>query len=127
MESQLNASATIFLPPSSRAQGKEVDMDPLRFGEGISMERVITYAKGHLLQSNIHRVAPGGSSFGLISQEGEEVGYVIAGEIKLFVGGKAYQLSTGNTFCSRSKVAHGYPNRGRSEARIFFVNTPPTF
>jgi hypothetical protein len=79
-------------------------MDPLRCGEGISMERVITYAKGHLLQSNIHRVAPGGSSFGLISQ--------------------AYQLSTGDTFCFRSKVAHGYRNRGRSEARIFFRQYP---
>ena len=53
-------------------------------GSGSRMERVIPYAKGHLLQSNIHVVAPGGSSFGLISHEGEEVGYLIAGEIELY-------------------------------------------
>ena len=104
-----------------------VEMDPLRRGHGITLERVIPYAKGHLLQSNIHIVAPGGSSFGLISHEGEEVGYVIVGEIDLFVGDKVYSLSAGDTFCFRSELGHGYRNRGDREARVLFVNTPPTF
>lgn len=104
-----------------------VEMDPLRRGHGILMERVIPYARGHLLQSNIHAVAPGGSSFGLISHEGEEVGYIIAGEIELFVGGKSFKLSAGDTFCFRSELGHGYRNCGPNEARILFVNTPPTF
>jgi transcriptional regulator with XRE-family HTH domain len=115
-------------PVVTRAgQRTVIEMDPLRRGHGILMERVIPYAKGHLLQSNIHVVAPGGSSFGLISHEGEEVGYLIAGEIELFVGDKAYQLSAGDTFCFRSEVGHGYSNRSTAEARILFVNTPPTF
>ena len=115
-------------PVVTRAgQRTVIEMDPLRRGHGILMERVIPYAKGHLLQSNIHVVAPGGSSFGLISHEGEEVGYLIAGEIELFVGDKAYQLSAGDTFSFRSEVGHGYSNRGTAEARILFVNTPPTF
>lgn len=104
-----------------------VEMDPLRRGNGILMERVIPYANGHLLQSNIHVVAPGGSSFGLISHEGEEVGYIIAGEIKLFIGDKSYQLRAGDTFCFRSEIGHGYSNHGQLEARVLFVNTPPTF
>lgn len=91
------------------------------------MERVIPYTKQHLLQSNIHVVAPGGSSFGLISHEGEEVGYIIAGEIELFVGDKSYQLRAGDTFCFRSEMGHGYSNSGPEEARVLFVNTPPTF
>jgi transcriptional regulator with XRE-family HTH domain len=115
-------------PVVTRAgQRSIVEMDPLRRGHGILMERVIPYAKGHLLQSNIHIVAPGGSSFGLISHEGEEVGYLIAGEIELFLGDKAYQLSAGDTFCFRSEIGHGYRNRSNAEARILFVNTPPTF
>ena len=115
--------------PVVARQGRRavVEIDPLRRGDGILMERVIPYAKGHLLQSNIHVVAPGGSSFGLISHEGEEVGYLIAGEIELFVGDKAYQLAAGDTFCFRSEIGHGYRNRGTAEARILFVNTPPTF
>lgn len=103
-----------------------IEMDPVRRGHGILMERVIPYSKGHLLQSNIHVIAPGGSSFGLISHEGEEVGYVIAGQIELFLGDKAYQLSAGDTFCFRSEIGHGYRNRGSAEARVLFVNTPPT-
>ena len=115
-------------PVVTRAgQRSVIEVDPLRRGHGILMERVIPYAKGHLLQSNIHVVAPGSSSFGLISHEGEEVGYLIAGEIELFVGDKAYQLSAGDTFCFRSEVGHGYSNRSTAEARILFVNTPPTF
>jgi transcriptional regulator with XRE-family HTH domain len=115
-------------PVVTRAgQRSKIDMDPLRRGHGILMERVIPYAKGHLLQSNIHVIAPGGSSFGLISHEGEEVGYVIAGEIELFLGDRSYQLSAGDTFCFRSEIGHGYRNRGKTEARILFVNTPPTF
>jgi transcriptional regulator with XRE-family HTH domain len=104
-----------------------VDFDPLRPGTGIKLERVIPYAKGHLLQSNIHLCAPGGTSFGLISHEGEEVGYVIAGQIELFVGDRSYLLSPGDTFLFRSETPHGYRNRGTEEARILFVNTPPTF
>jgi transcriptional regulator with XRE-family HTH domain len=115
-------------PVVTRAgQRSKIDMDPLRRGHGILMERVIPYAKGHLLQSNIHVIAPGGSSFGLISHEGEEVGYVIAGEIELFLGDRSYRLSAGDTFCFRSEIGHGYRNRGKTEARILFVNTPPTF
>jgi transcriptional regulator with XRE-family HTH domain len=124
----------LFSPPDEDSSvvtraGKRpiIEMDPLRRGPGILMERIIPYAKGHLLQSNIHIVAPGGSSFGLISHEGEEVGYLIAGEIELFVGDKSYQLSPGDTFYFRSEIGHGYRNRGDTEARVLFVNTPPTF
>lgn len=91
------------------------------------MERLIPYARGHLLQGNIHIVQPGGSSDGMISHSGEEVGYLIAGEIELIVGGKTYTLSAGDSFCFRSDVEHGYRNIGKSEARIVWVNTPPTF
>ena len=115
-------------PVVTRAgQRAKIEIDPVRRGEGILMERVIPYDKGHLLQSNIHIIEPGGSSFGMISHEGEEVGYVIAGEIELFLGDNAYRLSTGDTFCFRSEIGHGYRNAGSKEARVLFVNTPPTF
>jgi transcriptional regulator with XRE-family HTH domain len=110
-----------------QTQRTVVEMDPLRQGHGIVMERVIPYARGHLLQSNIHVVAPGGSSFGMISHEGEEVGYIISGEIELFIGDKTFRLGAGDTFCFRSEIGHGYRNAGADEARILFVNTPPTF
>lgn len=122
-----NPQQADFPVVTRQGQRPAVEMDPLRRGKGIRMERVIPYTKHHMLQSNIHVVAPGGSSFGLISHEGEEVGYIIAGEIELFVGDKSYQLRAGDTFCFRSEMGHGYSNTGPEEARVLFVNTPPTF
>jgi transcriptional regulator with XRE-family HTH domain len=104
-----------------------VDIDPLRKGTGIRLERLVPYAKGHLLQGNIHIIAPGGSSDGTISHSGEEVGYVLAGEIDLTVGDQTYSLSAGDSFCYNSELRHGYRNRGNVEARVLFVNTPPSF
>ena len=110
-----------------RGQRPVVEFDPLRRGEGVRLERVIPYGRGHLLQSNIHVIAPGGSSEGQIVHHGEEVGYVIAGDVELTLGKRNYRMSEGDSFCFRSDVPHGYRNCGETEARILFVNTPPTF
>lgn len=104
-----------------------VDIDPLRKGTGIRLERLVPYAKGHLLQGNIHIIAPGGSSDGTISHSGEEVGYVLAGAIELTVGDETYSLNAGDSFCYNSDLRHGYRNPGTVEARVLFVNTPPSF
>lgn len=104
-----------------------VEIDPLRKGTGIRLERLVPYAKGHLLQGNIHIIAPGGSSDGTISHSGEEVGYVIAGEIELTVGEHTYHLREGDSFCYDSELRHGYRNCGKVEARVLFVNTPPSY
>jgi transcriptional regulator with XRE-family HTH domain len=104
-----------------------VSIDPLRKGSGIRLERLIPYAKGHLLQGNIHVIAPGGSSEGEITHSGEEVGYVISGILELTVGDQVYLLSEGDSFCYRSELPHGYRNTGDAEARVLFVNTPPSF
>jgi transcriptional regulator with XRE-family HTH domain len=104
-----------------------VDIDPLRKGTGIRLERLVPYAKGHLIQGNIHIIAPGGSSDGTISHVGEEVGYVLSGEIDLTVGEQTYRLQAGDSFCYNSELHHGYRNCGKVEARVLFVNTPPSF
>lgn len=104
-----------------------VELDPLRRGDGIRMERLIPYAKGHLLQGNVHIVAPGGGSDGLVVHEGEEIGYVLAGQVELVLGDRTYKISTGDSFTYRSEIPHGYRNIGDEEARIIFINTPPSF
>jgi quercetin dioxygenase-like cupin family protein len=104
-----------------------VEFDALRRGTGLRMERLVPHARGHLLQGNIHVIAPGGSTDGVISHDGEEVGYVIAGEIELNVDGHVHRAKAGDSFCYRSELPHGYRNSGKSEARVLFVNTPPSF
>jgi len=104
-----------------------ITLDPLRRGEGISLERVIPYSPGHVLQCNIHHIEVGGESAGPIQHAGEEVGYVLEGEIELIVEGRTYRLSSGDSFAFRSELPHHYRNAGEGPASIFWVNTPPTF
>jgi transcriptional regulator with XRE-family HTH domain len=119
-----SAEQRVVTPAGER---RVVEIDSLRRGTGIRMERLVPYARGHLLQGNIHVIAPGGSTDGVISHDGEEVGYVISGRIVLRLGGESHPLSAGDSFCYRSEIPHGYSNDSDEEARVLFVNTPPTF
>ncbi len=104
-----------------------IDTEPSRGGHGVRMQRLIPYADGHLLQGNIHIVEPGGESAGYLEHVGEEIGYVIEGEIELTVGDEVVQLRAGDSFNFRSERPHKYRNPGSSVAHIVWVNTPPTF
>ncbi|TDQ25307.1 XRE family transcriptional regulator [Phyllobacterium brassicacearum] len=104
-----------------------IALDPLRRGEGISLERIIPYSQGHLLQCNIHHIEKDGASAGPIQHAGEEVGYVLAGEIELIIGERQFRLAAGDAFVFNSDLPHHYRNIGSERASIFWVNTPPTF
>jgi mannose-6-phosphate isomerase-like protein (cupin superfamily)/DNA-binding XRE family transcriptional regulator len=99
----------------------------IRRGDGISLEQLVPFQVGSLLQANIHIVEPGGGSDGLIEHEGEEVGYLLSGTLDLEVDGEVHRLGAGDSFHFRSERPHGYSNPGDSEALILWVNTPPTF
>jgi transcriptional regulator with XRE-family HTH domain len=104
-----------------------IALDPLRRGEGISLERIIPYSPGHLLQCNIHHIEAGGESAGPIRHAGEEVGYLLMGTIELMVGERTFRLSPGDSFVFNSDLPHWYRNVGDERASIFWVNTPATF
>ena len=89
-----------------------IALDPLRRGEGISLERIIPYSPGHLLQCNIHHIEKDGESAGPIQHAGEEVGYVLAGEIELIVGERQFRLAAGDSFVFKSDLPHHYRNIG---------------
>lgn len=104
-----------------------ISIDPDARGAGVALERLVPYGDGHLLQGNIHIVAPGGGSEGGMEHEGEEVGYVLEGELSLTLDGRTYELRAGDSFAFRSNRQHGYRNSGTTAARILWINTPPTF
>ena len=104
-----------------------IKTDALRRGPGVRLERLVSNSVSRLLQANIHHVAAKGSSDGLISHEGEEMGYVLEGAIELDVDGIKVALATGDTFFFNSSLPHGYRNPGTVEARVLWVNTPPSF
>lgn len=101
--------------------------EQLRKGKGISLEALLPAALAVLLEANIHHVAPGGSSRGSIEHQGEEMGFVLKGELELTVDGKTVRVSKGDSFFFQSHLSHGYRNSGTVEAQILWVNTPQSF
>jgi len=99
----------------------------LRSGKGIALEALVPTSIAVLLEANIHRVAPGCSSRGLIQHQGEEMGFVLEGKIELNVQGKKVSVSKGDAFFFQSHLKHGYRNTGKKEAQIVWINTPQSF
>lgn len=112
---------------SREGERPQVTTDPLRRGDGVTLERLVPHQQNSLLQANIHILAAGASTDGLITHAGEEMGYLLQGALELNVGGKTYVLKAGDSFHFRSELPHGYRNLGTEEARVVWVNTPPTF
>ncbi|OXM17837.1 XRE family transcriptional regulator [Pantoea sp. AV62] len=94
---------------------------------GIELENLTHHHKGGLLQGNIHVIEPGVASDGQIEHHGEEMGYVLEGEVALYLGDQVYALSVGDSFYFPSNVPHGYRNSGTTVAKVLWVNTPVTF
>lgn len=104
-----------------------ITLDPERGGHGVTLERIIPYKVGHLLQCNIHHLEAGGESGDAITHEGEEVGYVLNGQVEIRIDETAYRLTAGDAFCFRSHCPHSYRNVGAEAASILWTCTPPTF
>lgn len=94
---------------------------------GSRLERLIPANLGHLLEGNLHILEPGGGSDGVLTHEGEEVGYVLSGVFELTVSGVQYLLHSGDSFVYRSEEPHSYRNPGKQTTRVLWVSTPPTF
>ena len=54
-----------------------VHISTIRSGSGVDLEALIPHESGHLLQAHIHILAPGSSTDGFYTHEGEEVGYML--------------------------------------------------
>ncbi len=94
---------------------------------GIRLERVVMPVRGQLLRADIHLIDPLVSSDEQISRVGEEMGYVLEGELELTLADRKYRLGVGDSFNFASDTPHSYRNPGKTVARVLWVNTPPTF
>ncbi|WP_306152095.1 cupin domain-containing protein [Roseovarius sp. MMSF_3281] len=112
---------------SRMGQRPIIDLDPVRRGTGICLERIIPHSKDHILQCNIHIIEPNGSSEDHIQHVGEEMGYVLEGELELILDDTVYHLCENDSFHFNSSRKHAYRNPGKTRARVLWANTPPTF
>lgn len=93
----------------------------------IRLERIVWPGRSALLQGHIHIVEVGGASDGAIEHIGEEVGYVLEGEMELTLDGTNYPLRAGDAFHFASRLKHAYRNAGQTVLKILWINTPATF
>lgn len=70
---------------------------------------------------------PGQSTTMDFPHEGEEFGFVLAGEIALHYGSKTVKVGKGETFYYVSNKPHYIENKGSSVAKIIWIASPPTF
>jgi DNA-binding transcriptional MerR regulator/quercetin dioxygenase-like cupin family protein len=99
----------------------------LLFGApGVRMENL--YDVDTTLQSMLITVEPGASSHESYAHEGEEVLYMVEGELDITLDEiETYRLGPGDAMTFRSTRPHRWTNPGDVTAKVVWVNTPPTF
>lgn len=116
----------------------DTEDSPVRLFRGrerVTKTTVIGDAKAALLlsgassamQVNIFDIPPGGESGGPYSHEGEELAYVIKGEVELVVDGESYVLEAGDLLYYPSTRPHGWVNRSESVAEVLWVTAKGRF
>lgn len=80
------------------------------------------------MESHFWRIAPGVSSGGAYSHEGEELIYLIKGRFEIWLDNvEHYVLHPGDSLYFSSTQSHRWLNPGKTETELLWINTPPTF
>jgi DNA-binding transcriptional MerR regulator/mannose-6-phosphate isomerase-like protein (cupin superfamily) len=94
-------------------------------GPGVCMELL---AWGNtVMEPHLFRISPRAGSGESYTHDGEEFLFVMRGELHISVAEVEYRLKTGDSFYFESATPHRWYNPGRTETRVLWVNTPPTF
>lgn len=95
-------------------------------GSSIVYERLATDFAGNLLSSFIMNVPPGYRSE-TVSHEGEEILFVLEGEITHWLDGEAMRLTEGDSLHFRGNRLHAWANETDRPARLLWTGTLPLF
>ncbi|MDB5554192.1 MAG: cupin protein [Rhizobium sp.] len=93
---------------------------------GVTVQNLTTGRR----QMECHRfqLAPGASSEGAYSHDGEEFMHVLAGRIEIILDGdQFFELRDGDSFYFESRRPHSWRNTHEGETVLIWINTPPTF
>jgi transcriptional regulator with XRE-family HTH domain len=123
VETSKPESCTIFSPltrPRTSIGGRPE-------GDGSTVESLVPYAENRQIEGLIVSLPVGGALNGPFSHQGEELGFVLEGELELVVDGVAHHVPAESSFFLQSDRPHSYRNVGSTTCRVVWVNTPPTF
>lgn len=94
---------------------------------GYKVEWIIPNAQKNEMEPIMLTLEPGGTYKEENAHEGEEFGYVLAGNIVLQIGNKKYRVHKGESFCYKPNNTHCISNPGKTTAKIIWVSSPPSF
>ena len=80
-----------------------------------------------VMEPHLFRISPGAGSGESYTHDGEEFLHVLHGQLHISVAKVEYRLKPGDSFYFESATPHSWFNPGRTETRVLWVNTPPTF
>ncbi len=94
---------------------------------GYSIRWLIPNAQKNALEPILVTLISGGHTQEDDPHEGEEFGYVLTGGITLVIGDRKYRVKKGESFCFKPLSVHYLKNTGKTEAKLLWVATPPSF
>ncbi len=94
---------------------------------GYTVEWIIPNAQKNEMEPIMLTLKPGGTYKEENAHEGEEFGYVLAGNIVLKIGNKKHRVHKGESFCYKPNNTHSISNPGKTTAKIIWVSSPPSF
>jgi DNA-binding transcriptional MerR regulator/quercetin dioxygenase-like cupin family protein len=81
-----------------------------------------------LLEPHIYLVEPGGGSQGSYHHDGEEIVYVLEGQVEFWLNEvEQHIVRAGDCLTFPSTLAHRWQNSGKGRLAMLWVNTPITF
>ena len=96
-------------------------------GSKTQIEILVPRTPDREMDARLAIIAHGGSSEGTYRHPGQEFGLVLSGSMDLFVGGKTYHLSEGDSFYFSSNQEHSFVNTNAGETVVVWVNHPASW
>ena len=94
---------------------------------GVTIRWLVTNAQRNALEPILVTLAPGASTEADDPHEGEEFGYVLSGTVTLICGDQKRKVRRGDAFYFHPTGVHYLTNSGKSEGKVLWVSTPPSF
>jgi transcriptional regulator with XRE-family HTH domain len=95
--------------------------------EGTSVTWLVPHAQKNRMEPILFTLDPKKSSAPDVPHEGEEFGYMLAGNATLLLGNQKYRIKKGDSFCFTPSMAHGFYNHGNTKIVVLWVSAPPSF
>ena len=95
--------------------------------EDYTLEWLIPNAQKNAMESTLLTLNAGGETDEDFPHEGEEFGYVLEGEIVIFVGKKKLLCKKGESFYYSADKTHKIANEKTKRAKFIWISSPPNF